>query len=232
MTFVCSRIDCEQQMNIKDIKIGTAREDGKVLALRRKNNKGWWVTPEKFEQIKADAKKRNKKHRESNREYHLARCKKWREENKAESQKKNRERYHDNKEIYRVKHQEWLKNNRNHVNAYNRKRRRNNLQHRVSENLRAGFKQALAAQLKSSFTSNASFKLLGCSFEKLKVHLEKGFKDGMSWGNYGDWHIDHIKPLCMHDLSSEKEQADACHYTNLQPLWASENTSKGGRWIG
>ena len=219
-------------MNIKDIKIGTAREDGKVLALRRKNNKGWWVTPEKFEQIKADAKKRNKKHRESNREYHLARCKKWREENKAESQKKNRERYHDNKEIYRVKHQEWLKNNRNHVNAYNRKRRRNNLQHRVSENLRAGFKQALAAQLKSSFTSNASFKLLGCSFEKLKVHLEKGFKDGMSWGNYGDWHIDHIKPLCMHDLSSEKEQADACHYTNLQPLWASENTSKGGRWVG
>lgn len=219
-------------MNIKDIAIGTAREDGKVLALRRKNNKGWWVTLEKFKQIKADAKKRNKKHREDNREYHLSRCKLWRDKNKEESQKRNRERYHSNKEEYKTKHQEWTRNNRDKVNKYNRKRRRENLQCRISQNLRAGFKQALAAQLKSSFTSNASFKLLGCSFEKLKSHLEKGFKDGMSWDNYGDWHIDHIKPLCMHNLSLEEEQAAACNYTNLQPLWADENTSKGGRWVG
>jgi hypothetical protein len=204
-------------MNIKDIKIGTARDDGRVLALRRKNNKGWWVTPEKFEQIK---------------KAQIQRCKDWREQNKEESRKKNLERYHKNKETYKAKHQEWVKNNRDHINKYNRERRKNDLQHRIRQNLRAGFKQALAAQTKSGFTSNASFKLLGCSFKKLKEHLENNFKDGMSWDNYGKWHIDHIKPLCMHDLSLEAEQKEACHYTNLQPLWAEENTSKGGRWVG
>ena len=227
-----SVVDYEQQMDIKNIAIGSAREDGKVLAQRRKGNKGWWVTPEKFEEIKIKAKKRNKKHRENNREYHLLRCQKWRDENKEENRQKNRDRYNANKEKYQASHREWMKANRDKINSYRRKKRRESLQHRISENLRAGFKQALAAQLKSSFTSNASFVYLGCSFKELKTQLEDGFQEGMSWDNYGDWHIDHIKPLCMHDLSVKSEQAAACHHTNLQPLWADQNSSKGGRWIG
>ncbi|KKL15741.1 hypothetical protein LCGC14_2502560 [marine sediment metagenome] len=53
----------------------------------------------------------------------------------------------------------------------------------------------------------------------------------MSWENYGfyGWHIDHIKPLCLFNLSDEKQFNKACHYTNLQPLWAEENLKKGGR---
>lgn len=225
-------VDYEQQMDIKNIAIGSTREDGKVLALRRKGNKGWWVTPEKFEEIKTKARARNKKHRENNREYHISRCKKWRDENKEKNRQKNRDRYHANKEKYQASHRAWMKANRDKVNSYRRKKRRDDLQYRISENLRASFKQALASQLKSSFKSNASFTLLGCSFEQLKKHLESGFQQGMSWKNYGDWHIDHIKPLCMHDLSLKSEQKSACHYTNLQPLWADQNSSKGGRWIG
>ena len=47
----------------------------------------------------------------------------------------------------------------------------------------------------------------------------------MSWDNYGEWHIDHIKPLAL--ANTEKETYELCHYTNLQPLWAIENLQKG-----
>lgn len=50
----------------------------------------------------------------------------------------------------------------------------------------------------------------------------------MSWDNYGKWHIDHIKPLADFDLSDPKQFKEACHYSNLQPLWAEENHKKIG----
>jgi len=49
----------------------------------------------------------------------------------------------------------------------------------------------------------------------------------MSWDNYGEWHIDHIIPLCSATTVEELEKL--CHYTNLQPLWAEENLFKGGK---
>ena len=71
---------------------------------------------------------------------------------------------------------------------------------------------------------------LGCTREDLTTHLEGLFQDGMTWDNYGDWHIDHIKPCSKFDLSTEKAQAECFHYTNLQPLWAKDNLSKGAKW--
>ena len=68
-------------------------------------------------------------------------------------------------------------------------------------------------------------KLLGCSFECAKKHIEIQFDDKMNWKNYGKWHIDHIKPLAK--AKTKKQLEDLCHYSNLQPLWAEDNLSKG-----
>jgi hypothetical protein len=68
---------------------------------------------------------------------------------------------------------------------------------------------------------------LGCSLEVARQHLEALFKPGMTWDNHGEWHIDHIRPLESFDLQDAEQLAQACHYTNLQPLWASENLAKG-----
>jgi len=74
---------------------------------------------------------------------------------------------------------------------------------------------------------NKTFDIVGCTPQELKEHLEKQFKDGMSWENRNEWHIDHIIPLCS--ATTEDELYKLCHYTNLQPLWATENIKKGGK---
>jgi hypothetical protein len=51
----------------------------------------------------------------------------------------------------------------------------------------------------------------------------------MSWDNYGSWHIDHIIPLSS--AKNIEEISKLCHYSNLQPLWASNNLSKGNKII-
>ena len=51
----------------------------------------------------------------------------------------------------------------------------------------------------------------------------------MSWENYGEWHIDHIKPCASFALSIEEEQHKCFHYSNLQPLWSIDNLKKGSK---
>ncbi len=70
---------------------------------------------------------------------------------------------------------------------------------------------------------------LGCTVAELKLYLEARFAPGMSWGNYGAWHLDHIKSLASFDLTDREQFLRACHYTNLQPLWAIDNIKKGAR---
>ncbi|MNP21719.1 hypothetical protein D3C76_1143500 [compost metagenome] len=71
--------------------------------------------------------------------------------------------------------------------------------------------------------------LLGCSFEEFKAFLEAKFLPGMTWENRGidGWHIDHVIPLSSARDRDEMERL--CHFTNMQPLWAADNHSKGAK---
>jgi hypothetical protein len=51
----------------------------------------------------------------------------------------------------------------------------------------------------------------------------------MTWGNHGEWHIDHIRPLRSFDLTVRDQVLEACNWSNLQPLWAIDNLRKGAR---
>lgn len=115
-------------------------------------------------------------------------------------------------------------------------RRRERYKHRMATDpifhlscsLRGRFKMAIKRISASKIQS--VIQLCGCSLELLKRHLEKQFKPGMSWENYGKfgWHIDHVKPCSKFDLSDFEEQRKCFHFTNLQPLWV-ENLSKAAR---
>jgi hypothetical protein len=76
-----------------------------------------------------------------------------------------------------------------------------------------------------------SKELLGCDYETAKIHIERQFKKGMSWENFGKfgWHIDH--KMALSTAKTEEELRILCHYTNLQPLWWKENIQKGSKIV-
>ena len=108
-----------------------------------------------------------------------------------------------------------------------RKRNKINFKYKLTSNLRHRIYMALKGKVKSKTTMS----LLGCSIDFLKKELEKKFLEGMTWENYGKWHIDHIKPCAAFDLNDLKQQAECFHYSNLQPLWAIDNIKKGGNYV-
>ena len=119
-------------------------------------------------------------------------------------------------------------------NKRDKLKRRTNTNFRLAANLRSRLYHALKGKIKSART----VELLGCSVDHLKEHLEKQFQPGMTWDNKRDWHVDHMVACACFDLSSAAEQHQCFHYTNLQPMWALENQSKGAKelynrtWIG
>lgn len=74
--------------------------------------------------------------------------------------------------------------------------------------------------------------ILGYTFEELRRHIESQFKDGMSWDNRSEWHIDHIKPISVLVNEGVTDPRVINALSNLQPLWASENFSKNNKWDG
>jgi hypothetical protein len=98
------------------------------------------------------------------------------------------------------------------------------LQNKLSSRLRSRIKNALRSNKK-----NKTRELIGCNIDFLMGYLEKQFQNGMSWENYGKWHIDHIRPLSSFDLTNPEDQIKACHYSNLQPLWAEDNLRKSDK---
>ena len=109
---------------------------------------------------------------------------------------------------------------------------------RPNSKIRHNLKNRVLLVLKGITKSKPTLKLIGCSIPALKRHLEQQWQEGMSWGNYGHkggdyincWHIDHIRPCASFDLSDPAQQRECFHYTNLQPLWATENRLKGDKW--
>jgi len=73
--------------------------------------------------------------------------------------------------------------------------------------------------------------LVGWTLKQLKNHLQKLFQPGMTWENYGRWHVDHIIPISVHNFSKpEHPDFKRCwSLQNLQPMWGSENQSKGAK---
>ena len=117
--------------------------------------------------------------------------------------------------------------NRPQINANKRRRIQTDVNFRLAANLRTRVYHAMSGRSKSAST----MQLLGCTLEQCNAHLEAQFRDGMSWANRSEWHVDHIRPCASFDLSKPSQQRACFHYSNLQPLWAHENLSKGSKYL-
>jgi len=115
------------------------------------------------------------------------------------------------------------------VNKRSRERKKIDPMFKLATNMRTRLGHFYKA--KNIRKTNPTFIMVGCTQEYLKKHLEKQFKPGMNWQNHtpNGWHIDHHTPL-----SSAKTYEDIVklmHYTNLKPLWATENLKKSNKII-
>lgn len=150
---------------------------------------------------------------------------------KSKILKRGKTYYSNNKEKYLINQRNYREKNRESVNKnrirYRNERRENDSLYKLTENMRSRVKDYL--DIKKITKKNKTFDIVGCTPKELSIFLEKKFKDGMTWDNYGfyGWHIDHIIPLSS--AKTEEELYKLFHYTNLQPLWAFDNLSKGDK---
>ena len=100
---------------------------------------------------------------------------------------------------------------------------------RIIKNLASRTKNILVKNnIKKEYTH---MELIGCSSDELKLHLEIQLKNNMNFDNYGEWEIDHIKPISLFNLNNENELLECFNYKNLQPLWRAENRRKSNKII-
>jgi len=121
----------------------------------------------------------------------------------------------------------WEANHPTYYADYIRNRCKADVRFRLRRNLRERLRQAI----KGNFKTGSAVADLGCSIPELKLHLENQFQPGMSWENYGEWHIDHIRPLASFDLADREQFLQACHFSNLQPLWEEDNRKKADKYL-
>lgn len=114
---------------------------------------------------------------------------------------------------------------RNETDRRRYQRIKDNLEYKLPKNIRT----RLYLAIKREYKKGSAVQDLGCSIPDFKCYMETRFQDGMSWDNYGVWHIDHIQPLASFNLLDKEQFAKAVHYTNLQPLWGRDNLRKGDK---
>jgi hypothetical protein len=151
---------------------------------------------------------------------------KWLDKNKIQYKEKCKEWSIKNKKHVSETKKIWRNNNREYFREHQRKykalKRKNDPIFRITANLRIRLRKAIKGINKSKKT----MELLGCSIEEFKEHIEKKFKKGMTWNNYGKWELDHIKPCCGFDLNDLDQQKKCFNYANIQPLWKKEHRQK------
>jgi hypothetical protein len=115
--------------------------------------------------------------------------------------------------------------------TYEKTRKANDPIYKLISNFRTAIYQVLK---ENNVEKNGHyFEILGYTPEELINHLEKQFTDGMTWDNYGDFHIDHIIPISSFNIKEigDEEFMKCWSLSNLQPMWGEENIRKSNKII-
>jgi len=201
--------------------------DKKVRRQRQAQTKAY------YEANKDKRKAQHKAYYEANKDKRKAQHKAYYEANIDKRKAQHKAYYEANIDKRKAQHKAWRKANakayyeanRDKIKAHHNNRIKIDIQYKLSRRLRSRLRRAL----QGNFKNGSAVTDLGCSINELKMYLESKFQSGMTWDNWSfeGWHIDHIVPLASFDLTDRKQLLLACHYTNLQPLWAFDNLSKG-----
>ena len=165
--------------------------------------------------------------------------KKRRTSNPGSRKEENKSYYWRNKERECARAWAWKKENPDRVKESNRiwetknhdlrndqmRERRLIPRHRLENNMRRRLHKAL----RNGKSVVSAVKDLGCSMSCFKLYIENQFLPGMTWSNYGKWHLDHVIPVSHFDLTDRMQTLEAFNWLNYQPLWAIDNLKKNNR---
>ena len=162
---------------------------------------------------------------------------------KAEHREYSRQYYQRNKGRIRAEQAVYRKNNKpklkkiahdyyqsnradidSRIRDYRKERRLSDIDYRILDSIKSRFRQLLV-QKGNKHTAD----FLDYTMGELRYHIATKFERGMSWDNWGEWHIDHIAPCASFDHSDPDQVRECWQLSNLQPLWAADNLSKGAR---
>ena len=177
---------------------------------------------------------------EKNQELVKTRNKKWSNANKDKIKEIAHKYYLKNRNYILEKQKEYKKLNPNQYKnwwAKNKQRLCNVFKERYYTDPKFHINHTISNRIRSSLKSGKNGhrweSLVGYTLTELMEHLESKFQPGMTWDNYGEWHIDHIIPISYFDYSSyDDETFKICwDLNNLQPLWAKDNLIKSNKLI-
>lgn len=237
---------CGEIKHLAEFYVNRTNKDGhagqcKACVLARA--KEYQARPEIREKRAAYNHKYQKRYYKKNKEAINARVREYmtNEENRKKKEasekawvKKNRAKVNARSEKWRKRHPErwqgvlekYRENNRERLNAEYNYRMRHDPDFKIPRALR----NRLYTAIKRGYKAGSAVSDLGCSIEDFKEYIAAQFQPDMTWENWGEWHLDHIKPLNSFNLSDREQFLEACHFSNMQPLWAAENLSKGYRY--
>lgn len=188
------------------------------LHLKRVNNKSNMTEYNKkyWEKTKVEQSAKHKTWVKNNKEHVDKYNKIYRSVNGKEIDKKTWQKRKDNPK-YREYHKTYRR-------GYEKNKRATDPHYKIKTNFMRRIRELVNGEDKAG----RSIELLGCTIDDFKQYLEDRFDEKMNWDNYAlkGWHIDHIVPCAYFDLTNPVHQFRCFHYTNMQPMWGSENISK------
>ena len=138
-----------------------------------------------------------------------------------------------NKDYRKQYHKEWREKNKESYQEYRRNYEKTKKDSDPAYKLASYTRTAIYTCLKERNINKYknTFDLLPYGLEDLVQHLEKKFQEGMTWENYGEWHVDHVKPMSsfVFENPEDKEFQECWSLDNLQPLWGKDNLIKGSK---
>ena len=215
----CTKLyQLENKDKIKEYKKNYHIENKDSISLIKKEN---------YQKNTEEYNKKSKEYRNKNKENISEQKKKYYEKNKEDILLKRKEYYES------LTSDESLRKILRERNKINTKRYRDRNKEAISQKIKERKKNDPLYKLidsirtliwisinKMGYEKNSKTNdILGCHFEEFKIYIEQQFIEGMSWENYGEWHLDHKIPVSW--AGTEDQVYELNKYTNFQPLWAT-----------
>jgi len=174
----------------------------------------------------------------------------YRVKNREKLNKKQKDYYQNNKKSRDEYRKKWIENNKDKIKNYTKTSNLKRKEYKKEYNKKyrekhkdkvknwdknrrlkyphiSAWRRLLSETLKrlSQKKEDETIKLLGYSANQLKEHITRLFTENMTWENYGEWHIDHIKPVSKFPKDTHPSIVNAL--SNLQPLWKTTREING-----